>query len=155
MALKTLQFTALMLYSLVFAVFWGTWFSQSRAMEVLSAGTFLENGRLYIANLAMPMRFLMPAALVATIAAAWRLRGRGRARAILASGAAVLMAAALAITLSVNVPIDNQIKTWTLATLPSDWSRIRDHWEAFHCLRAWLSLAGTACLAAANLAGRS
>jgi hypothetical protein len=155
MAIKIMQFVALILYALVFAVFWGTWFSQSRSMEALSPETFLENGRLYIANLAMPMRFLMPASLVATIAAAWGLRGRNRAASRLAWGAVFLMLTALAITLSVNVPIDNQIKTWTLETLPPDWTRIRDHWEAFHSLRAWLSMAGMACMAAANLAGRT
>lgn len=154
MALKTLQFATLILYALVFAVFWGTWFSQSRTMEALSAETFLENGRLYIANLAMPMRFLMPASFITTIALAWRVRDQGRGAAILAASAALLMAAALAITLIVNVPIDNLIKTWTPATIPSDWTRIRDHWESFHSLRAWLSFAGMACLTAANLDGR-
>lgn len=148
MAHKTLRFAALMLYALVFAVFWGTWFSQSRSMETLGAATFLESGRQYIANLAMPMRFLMPACLLATFALAYALRERGRAAPLLAAAAGVLMAIALAITLSVNVPIDNRIKTWTLETLPADWGRIRDHWEAFHCLRAWLSFLGLSCLAA-------
>ena len=152
MALKVLQFVALMLYALVFAVFWGTWFSQSRTMDILSAETFLENGRLYISNLALPMRFLMPATLIVTIAAAWGLRSRDRGASVLTWTAVLLMAAALAITLLVNVPIDNQIKTWTPATLPSDWVRLRDRWEFFHCLRAWSSLAGMACLAANHAA---
>ena len=30
-----------------------------------------------------------------------------------------------AVTLSVEVPIDNQITTWTTATLPTDWQNIR------------------------------
>jgi hypothetical protein len=154
MALKSLRFAALMLYALVFAVFWGTWFSQSRTMGALSAATFLENGKQYIANLAWPMRFLMPAALAATFAAAFAGRKEGRPAAFLAFAAALLMAAALAITLGVNVPIDNQIKTWTLPSLPPDWARIRDRWEAYHCLRAWLTLAGLACLAADALAPR-
>jgi hypothetical protein len=150
MARNILRLTAFMLYALVFAVFWGTWFSQSRSMDALSAGAFLENGRQYIANLAMPMRFLMPACLVTVFAWAYALRGRNRRAAALALAAGLLMTAALIITLSVNVPIDNRIKAWTLETLPADWARIRDHWEAFHCLRAWLSFAGLACLAAAD-----
>jgi hypothetical protein len=155
MALKTLQFATIMLYALVLGVFWGTWFSQSRTMDALSAATFLENGRQYIANLAMPMRFLMPASLLAVLAAAYFARGKGRGAFWATSAAAALMAAALAVTLAVNVPIDNQIKTWTLQSLPSDWDRIRDHWEAFHCLRTWMTLAGFACLTGGSLAAKA
>lgn len=154
MAVKLFQFAALMLYALVLGVFWGTWFAQSRTMDALSAATFLENGRQYIANLAVPMRFLLPASIGATFLAAWALRGRGKWAPRLTAAAGLLMVGALAITLSVNVPLDNQFKAWTLQTLPPDWERIRDHWEAFHSLRSWLAFAGFACLAAGSLAGR-
>jgi hypothetical protein len=36
----------------------------------------------------------------------------------------LLMVAALVITLAVEVPIDNQIETWTVAALPGDWRSI-------------------------------
>jgi hypothetical protein len=153
MALKSFRFLSLMLYALVLGVFWGTWLSQSRTMDALSAATFLENGRQYIANLAMPMRFLMPASLAATFAAAWFARRKGPAALWPALAAGILMAAALAVTLIVNVPIDNQIKTWTLESMPADWGRIRDHWEAFHALRTGMALAGFACLAGGSLNG--
>ena len=170
MRLKILQFSAILLYALVMGVFWGTWFAQSRTMDQLGPGTFIENGRLYIANLAMPMRFLMPGSILATFLAAFALGSHKRSdkgankkagkssrdgrtwafRGTLAAG--VLMVAALIITLTVNVPIDNLIKTWTLETLPSDWAGIRDHWEAFHCLRTWISIAGFAALVTGTLA---
>jgi hypothetical protein len=158
MRLKALQFSAIMLYALVMGIFWGTWFAQSRTMDQLGPATFMENGRLYIANLAMPMRFLMPGSILVTFLTAFALWGqRGRQdrrpwafRGTLAAG--VLMVAALIITLTVNVPIDNLIKTWTLETLPTDWAGIRDHWEAFHCLRTWVSIAGFSALVAGTLA---
>lgn len=154
LTVKPAQFAALILYALVLGVFWGTWFSQSRTMDSLSASTFLENGRMYIANLAMPMRFLMPGCLLATFLAAYLVRDRGPKAFYGTLAAGALMVAALVITLAVNVPIDNQIKTWTLDTLPADWERIRDRWEAFHCLRTWLSIGGFASLAGASLASR-
>lgn len=152
MKTKALQFAAIMLYALVMGVFWGTWFAQSRTMDVLGPATFLENGRQYIANLAMPMRFLMPGSILLTLLAAFYLRDRRSwaFRGTLAAGA--LMAVALIITLTVNVPIDNLFKSWTLETLPPDWEGIRDHWEAFHCLRTWVSIAGFAALVAGTLA---
>lgn len=152
--LKPVQFAALMLYALVLGVFWGTWFAQSRTMDTLSAATFLENGRMYIANLAMPMRFLMPSCLAATFLAAYLARGRGPAASYGTLAAGILMMAALAVTLGVNVPLDFQFKSWSLETLPPDWERLRDRWETFHRLRTWLSIGGFAALAGAVLATR-
>jgi hypothetical protein len=56
------------------------------------------------------------------------------------------------VTLTVEVPIDNQVKTWTTATLPADWEDIRSRWANFHTLRTFLSLAGLAAAVGAALA---
>ena len=53
---------------------------------------------------------------------------------------------ALAVTLIVEVPIDNQIEAWTVASLPSDWQQLRDRWELFHVIRTWVSVIGLAFL---------
>lgn len=63
----------------------------------------------------------------------------------------LLFVVALVVTLVVNVPIDNEIKQWTLTTLPSDWEAIRDRWEFYHALRTFASLAGLACAFASAL----
>ncbi|MDB5051572.1 MAG: Protein of unknown function transrane [Fibrobacteres bacterium] len=155
MKLKALQFSTIMIYALVLGVFWGTWFSQSRTMELLSPETFLENGRQYIANLAMPMRILMPGSILLTFLTAFFIGDRKSPAFYGALAAGLLMVVALIITLSVNVPIDNQIKTWTLQSLPTDWGRIRDRWEFFHFLRTWVSIAGFAFLVGGTLANRA
>ena len=66
----------------------------------------------------------------------------------------LLMVAVIAVTLSVEVPIDNKIKTWTPATLPSDWRDIRARWAAFHTLRTFLSVAAVAAAVGAALTAR-
>jgi uncharacterized membrane protein len=63
----------------------------------------------------------------------------------------LLFVAALLITLRVNVPIDNQIKQWTLATLPTNWEKTRDRWELYHSLRTLASLGGLGCVIASAL----
>jgi hypothetical protein len=63
----------------------------------------------------------------------------------------LLMIAVMAVTLAVEVPIDNRIQTWTLDTLPADWTAIRAHWASFHTLRTFLSLAAVAAEAGAAL----
>src|SRR5438552_7596631 len=57
----------------------------------------------------------------------------------------LLLTVSMVTTLLVNVPIDNQIKVWTLNSMPSDWSQIRDHWETFHTIRT-LIIAGLASI---------
>jgi hypothetical protein len=55
----------------------------------------------------------------------------------------------LLITLLVEVPIDNQIKTWTAETVPSDWQAMRDRWASFHTAGTFTSLASFGSLALA------
>jgi uncharacterized membrane protein len=52
----------------------------------------------------------------------------------------ILMAITLVITVGVEVPIDNQIKTWTPETLPSNWTELRSTWDRFHTMRTITSI---------------
>jgi uncharacterized membrane protein len=126
-------------------VFWGTWFSLSRTMGQLPAETFLAVGHQMIHNLGVPMAILLPLALLSalgTLVLLWQ--GRPAAAWWWLLAGFLLLVAALAITLIVEVPIDNQIRTWTAATLPGDWRSIQARWERFHTLRTFLSIAAVA-----------
>src|SRR5262245_44807556 len=88
--IRAVQFVTLLLFSLVTGVFWGTWFSLSRSMAAITAGTFLEVGRLMIANLGGPMSVLMPAALLSALVLCVLLfRGRQTRANLFASAALV------------------------------------------------------------------
>jgi uncharacterized membrane protein len=135
------QATTIVLFALVMGVFWGTWFSLSRSMDQLSPETFLAVGHEMIQNLGVPMAVLLPLALLSalvTLVLLWP--DRTAAFWWLAAGF-VLMLAALVITLAVEVPIDNQIETWTAATLPGDWRSIQSRWELWHTVRTFASIA--------------
>jgi uncharacterized membrane protein len=140
--IRTAQATTIVLFALVMGVFWGTWFSLSRTMNQLSAQTFIAVGHQMIHNLGVPMAILLPLALLSALVTLALLWPGARAAAYwwLLAGF-LLMAAALAITLAVEVPIDNQIKAWTAATLPADWRSIQARWELFHTIRTFLSIA--------------
>jgi uncharacterized membrane protein len=150
--LRSVQFVTLLLFSLVTGVFWGTWFSLSRSLAMITPATFLEVGRLMIANLGGPMSLLMPAAILSAVAlCVWLYRGRQVRATVFAGAALILMVIALVITLAVNVPIDRLIQSWTSDTLPSDWTAIRDRWEYYHGLRTAVSLAALTCLFVSTL----
>jgi uncharacterized membrane protein len=141
------QATTIVLFALVMGVFWGTWFSLSRTMDQLSPETFLAVGHEMIQNLGVPMAVLLPLALLSalvTLVLLWP--DRTAAFWWLAAGF-VLMLAALVITLAVEVPIDNQIETWTAATLPGDWRSIQSRWELWHTVRTFASIAAVVAAA--------
>ncbi len=155
MTVKLAQFLNIMLYALVAGVMWGTWLSLGRTMTQYDATTFLADGQHMIANLATIMPILMiSTGVVGLVVALLLLRRRSVTAAWLAQAGVLLLAAVVAVTLVVNVPIDNEIKTWTPASLPSDWQDQRARWADFHTLRTFLSLAGLAAAVGAALTTR-
>jgi hypothetical protein len=152
MYVKLAQFLTIMLYVLVAGVMWGTWLSLGRTMTGYDATTFLADGKHMISNLATIMAVLMiSAAVVGLVVVVLLFRRRSTVAGWLALVGLLLMLAVIAVTLAVEVPIDNQIKTWTTATLPADWQDIRARWAAFHTVRTFLSLAAVAAAVGAAL----
>jgi hypothetical protein len=67
---------------------------------------------------------------------------RRRALARRALGAAVLHAAALAVWLTVVLPANIEIDSWSSAGIPADWQTWSNRWETGHAVRFGLLLAG-------------
>jgi len=145
---RVAQVITIVLFALVMGIFWGTWFSLSRTMDQLPAETFLAVGHEMIQNLGTPMAILLPFALLSALITLVLARQEGHAAAFrwVAAGF-LLMVAALVITLAVEVPIDNRIQTWTVATLPADWRSIQSRWELWHTVRTFASIAALAAVA--------
>jgi len=144
MKLKVVEFTALILAALVMGVFWGTWFTLTRSIHDFSASEFIHIGKTIIANVAVPMSIIMPATLLLQLIAALLVRNLDRSSFHFYNASFVLMIVALIITVAVEVPIDNKIKTWTEATVPSNWESLRLKWDQFHTIRTFLSIASVA-----------
>jgi uncharacterized membrane protein len=144
--LRAAQFFHMYLYALVTGVFWGTWFSLSRSIAAITPGTFLEVGHTMIQNLGRPMSVLIPATIVSNVVMLVLLyRHKQLTAFVLEAVALVVLLFALVVTLTVNVPIDDLIRQWTVQTLPPDWEAIRDRWEFYHGLRTLGSLVGLGC----------
>ena len=144
MKLKAVEFSALMLAALVMGVFWGTWFTLTRSIHDFSAAEFIHIGKTIIANVALPMSIIMPLTLLLQLIAAILARKVNRFSFNLYSASFVLMILTLIFTVADEVPIDNQIKTWTEATVPSNWESLRLKWDQFHALRTFTSIASVA-----------
>ena len=156
MRTRAAQATTIVLFALVMGIFWGTWFSLSRTMDQLPAETFLAVGHEMIRNLGGPMALLLPLSLLSALVTLALLWPAGRSPAFWWTAAGcLLMVAALVITLAVEVPIDNQIQDWTVATLPADWRSIQSRWELWHTIRTFTSIAAVAAVTISGVvAGR-
>jgi uncharacterized membrane protein len=130
---------------LVTGVFWGTWFSLSRTMHTFPAETFIAIGKQIMQNVAVGMAIMMPLGIVGLLALLVMAGKRKKAHFYWLLSTLILFVLALAITLFIEVPIDNQIKTWTTTSIPANWQVIRDRWQFYHTDRTFISLAGIAC----------
>jgi uncharacterized membrane protein len=145
-ALEIWQFISILLSALVTGVFWGTWLGLSRSIALLTSETFLTIGHAMIGNLGLIMAILMPAAILATLPVLFLLYRRRSGALYPTLVGFALFIIALMVTLIVEVPIDNQIEAWTVASLPANWQQLRDRWELFHVIRTWVSVIGLALL---------
>lgn len=135
-----MEFFAVLLTALVTGVFWGTWFTLTRSLENFSPAEFIHIGKTIIANVAVPMRILMPATLLVMLLTIWQSCRIHTPSFYLYSISFLLMLITLIITVAVEVPIDNQIKTWTETTVPTNWQTLRQTWNQFHTLRTFTSI---------------
>jgi uncharacterized membrane protein len=140
MKLKITEFLSLILSTLVMGVFWGTWFTLTRSIENFSAAEFIHIGKTIIRNVALPMSILMPVTLLCMLLVVFFSRRQNRASFYFYIISFLLMVITLIITVGVEVPIDNQIKTWNELTIPADWQSLRLTWNKFHALRTGTSV---------------
>ncbi len=135
---------ALFLLMLITGVFWGTWFTLTRSIDDFSAAEFIHIGKVIIANVAVPMSIIMPAGILLMLLSLWLNKDKKSAGFYAGLLSFVLIMTVLLVTLLILVPIDNNIKHWTTATIPQNWEDIRHKWDAFHAVRTFASLASFA-----------
>jgi hypothetical protein len=150
-AIRATQFVAIFLQVLVVGAFWGSWIGLSRFMDTLTPPTFVEVGHVMMDGYGPIMSVLMPATLLATLAAGALTYKRNRLAGLLVLAGFVCVAVATATTLIVNVPIDEMMAGWTASALPADWMQIRDRWQAYHTTRTFVTLGGLAATLAGSL----
>jgi uncharacterized membrane protein len=142
--MKTIQFITGLLLVLVAGVFWGTWFSLSRTMYELPAEMFITIGKEIMKNVALTMSIIMPASILCLLILLIRSWKRKTVYFYCILAALILFIIALIVTVGIEVPIDNQIRTWTVNTMPPGWQNIRGRWEFYHTVRTFVSLSSVA-----------
>src|SRR5665213_4239403 len=127
-----LLIAALFVLMLVCGIFWGLFFALSRSYQVFTPTELAKVARIIVANLEAPMRnlsLLCLALMGLSIAFYPDKTGWGFYAVIISLP---LIIAALVITTAVEVPINNQVVTWTSGNVPADGENLRNRWQRYN-----------------------
>ena len=141
--MKTWELISIVLSALTAGMFHGPWIALSRSMKTFAPEVFLEIVDRMNRNMAPVMTVLMPGTMLSIIPLLLLSYHQQPMVFYLSTAAFVLFLVALLVTVVVEVPIVQQIVTWTPSTLPGNWRQLRDRWMRFHVIRV---IAGVASL---------
>jgi uncharacterized membrane protein len=133
--MKTWELISIVLSALTAGMFHGPWVALSRSMRSFTPNVFLAIVDRMNRNMAPVMTVLMPATMLSLVPVLL-LSYHQRPRVFYLNATAfVLFVVALMVTVFVEVPIVEEIVTWTVSTLPENWQQLRDRWTRFHVIR--------------------
>jgi uncharacterized membrane protein len=140
---------ALFALLLVCGVFWGLYFALSRSYQVFTPAELAKIARTIVANLEVPMRniAMICLALVGLSVFFYPDKSSWFFYGLIAS--LLLITGSLVITTAIEVPINNQVITWTDDNKPANWEQLRSRWQYFNVVRTILALLSFVLFAAA------
>ena len=142
MALKICEIVGIFLSALTAGMFFGPWLALTISIRTFQPDIFLAIVQRLNTNMARIMTALMPVNLLAMIPVLSMSYGVRPYTFAATLAAFALFVVALLVTMIVEVPIVQQIVTWTVPTLPANWQTLRDRWGEFQVVRVLASLAG-------------
>ena len=149
---KFILFGALLFVALVAGAAFAIWFDYNPSG--MSPAFYTEKMQHAIRVFTIPLPTIVVLGLLFTIAAAFLVRSE-RSNFYLLIAATICIAAVALITRLGNIPINNQILTWSSDSPPSNWAELAQTWWRLQTLRTALAIAALAFLISAVLAQRS
>jgi uncharacterized membrane protein len=144
--MKTWELISIVFSALVAGMFYGPWAALSRSMRTFVPEVFLAIVDRMNRNMSPFMTVLMPVSLLLIIPVLLLSYHRQPATFYLNAIAFALLVTALIVTVFVEVPIVEEIVTWTVSTFPANWQQLRDRWTRFHIIRVIVGLASLVLL---------
>src|ERR1700685_2612587 len=123
MALKISEIVSISLLAFVGGLYWGPWVALTRTIGTFSPEVLLVVVKRMSRNMAPVMTILMPVALLSTVPVLIFSSDNRPYTFCLALAALVLFIVTLIVTLVVEVPIVNEMDSWTRSTIPEDWEQ--------------------------------
>ena len=142
-ALNSARAIAVMSSGLMAGLLFGDWLGPSFARSAMNESSFIQFQQIVHLNYLRTLPALSTLALATPVLWLIMLRNHRRnAEFKLLVGATVAIALGSMITLIFNVPINDQLETWSFATPPADAREIWNGWEKAHIVRTVFWVAG-------------
>lgn len=151
MVRKFVLFAALLFAALVAGAAFAIWFDYNP--RGMSPAFYTEKMQHAIGVFTIPLPTVVVLAVLFTIAAAFLARSE-RPNFYLLIAASICIVAVALITRFGNIPINNQILTWSINSPPSNWAGWAQKWWQLQTLRTVLAIGALAFLISATLAQR-
>jgi uncharacterized membrane protein len=139
--LGVVRVIAILSSGLVAGILFGDRMGATYARPALSASSFVQFQQIIHAHFVL---FMPPLLLIAiTAALAWLILVRARKNSAefwFVAAALAAMVCVAAMTRIVNVPINDQLMTWTVEAPPANMREIWSRWERVHTARTFLGL---------------
>jgi hypothetical protein len=132
-----IRFLNIIMVALLAGTSFGIWIGFNP--KKLSVSTYIEQQQNLVRSLNALMIALVVIATLITIVSAF-LQRRNKGVFIILFIAAAFLIACILITRFGNYPIQNDMLTWELDSVPEDWAILRDKWWGFHIMRTLTEL---------------
>ena len=137
MTTSIVRFINIIIAALLAGVSFGIWIGFNPLK--LSPSTYIEQQQNMLRALKVLMISLVFFAAIITISSAF-LQKNNKSAFISLLVAAVFFIACILITRFGIKPIDDKVMTWTVNSIPGDWTELRDKWWLLHKLRTFAEL---------------
>jgi uncharacterized membrane protein len=145
-ALVVVRFIAVLATGLLAGIFVGDRMGASFARPQLSPSSFVKFQQVQHMHFVKMMPVLMGIAILSSLSWLVLIRPRiGTLGFLLLALGTLAYISVLVLTRTVNVPINNQLMTWSASSPPLDVMKIWARWEQVHTIRTFLAVIGFAC----------
>jgi len=145
-ALVAVRFIAVLATGVLAGIFVGDRMGASFARPELSPSSFVKFQQVQHVHFVKMMPVLMGIAILSSLAWLVLIRSRiGTVSFLLLALGTLAYISVLVVTRTVNVPINNQLMTWSASSPPPDVMKIWARWEQVHTVRTFIAVIGFAC----------
>jgi uncharacterized membrane protein len=143
--LDVVRFVALFSTGLLAGIFLGDRMGASFARPALSPSSFVQFQQILHTHVVKVMPILMGIAILDSVAWLVLIRSRmGSATFVFLALGTLAFISVLMLTRTVNVPINDQLMTWSVSSPPAGVFEIWARWEQVHTVRTFIAVLGFA-----------
>jgi hypothetical protein len=148
MTISFIRFINIIIAALLAGTSFGIWIGLNPLNY--SPSTYVEQQKQLVMSLNTLMVSLVVIATLVTVISAY-LQKKNRVAFIMLLFASVSFASCIFISRFGNLPIQNEILTWSADSIPGNWTMLRDKWWSFHIMRTIAELVALALVTWASV----